>query len=316
MSASLNSDKLGKLLALASSDNDHEALSALRMAKGLLTTAGMDFKDVADRMSKPKASTSDFDFSAAWAAAQRQPSPPPKPKGYTKDGYTWESKAAHDAYMAQERAWFERSRLEHADERAAVIAKYGTAAKASARDKREQALHDAVAAWLVPQTGCKPKGRWSKDLDGWTQFQALDKAPTRVVEAIKAAVPLPTTIGTAIAELTAWRARDREIELALEDYVGNGGLDLPAELRCDILRHLIETELPTADIADVIVRMEYAEASHCTYTTSDIAGTVLADLRRLLPTLSPSQPEPVAPPRRKKNSRAHPDQLNLLEWPV
>ena len=61
MSAPLNHDKLGKLLALASSDNDNEALAAMRMAKKLLDGAGMDFKDVAERMSKAKASTSDFD---------------------------------------------------------------------------------------------------------------------------------------------------------------------------------------------------------------------------------------------------------------
>lgn len=306
MTAALNADKLGKLLSLASSDNDHEALSALRMAKNLLTNAGMDFKDVADRMSKPKASTSDFDFSAAWAAAQRQPSPPPKPKGYTKGGFTWESKAAYDAYMAQDRARFERERAKYADERAAIIARYGTAAKASARDELEQALHDAVAEWLEPQTGCKPKGRWSKSLDGWTQFQMLDKATARAISAIKAALPLPATIPAAIAELNAWRARNHEIELALEDYSGNGGLDLPAEMRCDILRRMIEAEMPAADIADVIARLEYAEESCCVSTASDMADTVLADLRRLLPVLT-------KPRKRKANSRTPAGQPDLLE---
>lgn len=57
----LDTAKLGKLLALASSDNDHEALSALRMAKNVLTGAGLDFKHVAERLATPKASTYDFD---------------------------------------------------------------------------------------------------------------------------------------------------------------------------------------------------------------------------------------------------------------
>ena len=300
MMTTLNSDKLGKLLALASSDNDHEALNALRMAKNLLTGAGMDFKDVAERMAKPKSSTR--------AAAQSQSSPPPKPQGYTKGNFTWESKAAYDAYMANEHARFERQRVKYADERAVVIAKYGTVAKATARDDREQTLHGAVAPWLVAQTGCKPKGRWSESLDGWTQYQPFSKASARSVEAIKAALPLPITVPAAIAELNAWRTRCREVELALEDYAGNGGLDLPAELRCEILRHLIEKELLATCIADVILRLEYAKESGCSITTSNMADTVLADLRRLMATPTPPT---VAPRKKKRHTRDRSEQMNL-----
>jgi hypothetical protein len=92
----LDTDKLAKLFALASSDNDNEALGAMRKAKTMLSSARMDFNDVADRMVTPKATTSGFDYSA-WAA-QRQP---PKPERYTDScGNTWESKAAYDANMA------------------------------------------------------------------------------------------------------------------------------------------------------------------------------------------------------------------------
>lgn len=41
---------MSKLLALASSPNDQEALAALRSLKRLLTTDGMDFIDLADRL--------------------------------------------------------------------------------------------------------------------------------------------------------------------------------------------------------------------------------------------------------------------------
>ena len=278
MKTTLNADKFGKLLALASSDNDNEALAALRMAKGLLTTAGLDFKDVAERMATPKTATSGFDFRAGWPATNRQP---PKPKGYTKGGMTWESKAAYDADMARQRARFEQNRAKHADERAAIIAKYGSVDLAFARDEREQALHDAVARWLVPQAGCKPEGRWSESLDGWTDMQPIDKAPGRSVQAIKAALSLPSTISNAIAELNAWTARDHEIELALEDYAGNGGLDLPARLRCEVLRKMIVSELPATCIADAIARLEYAEQTAGGFAASAIAPT-LADLRHLL----------------------------------
>lgn len=43
----LNRDRLGKILALAGSDRDGEALAALRKANGMLHTVGLDFGDLA-----------------------------------------------------------------------------------------------------------------------------------------------------------------------------------------------------------------------------------------------------------------------------
>lgn len=154
-------------------------------------------------------------------------------------------------------------------------------------------MHRAVVAWLVPQEGCKPKDRWSESLDGWTEMQLPSKATERARKAVSVATALPTTkIRSAMTELAHWRAREREIELALEDYGGNGGLDLPARLRCVILQHMIEVELPAADLPEAIARQEHAEDSGCTTTISDVAAVVLADLRRLMDSAAPPPPRP------------------------
>lgn len=51
----MNFDKLAKVLALAGSDNDSEALEALRKARRMLTAAGLDFVDVASAMQEQPA---------------------------------------------------------------------------------------------------------------------------------------------------------------------------------------------------------------------------------------------------------------------
>ena len=75
MNATLNPDRLAKLLALASSPNDHEALAALRKARDHLTAAGLDFVEVGKRVN-PAHTNDGFDWTE-WAATFRQREPAP-----------------------------------------------------------------------------------------------------------------------------------------------------------------------------------------------------------------------------------------------
>ncbi|MEQ8345170.1 MAG: hypothetical protein RIB84_05905 [Sneathiellaceae bacterium] len=70
----LNRDRLGKILALAGSDRDGEALAALRKASGMLNTVGLDFGDLARSLD------GDSPFRSppvAEAPPRRQPAEPP-----------------------------------------------------------------------------------------------------------------------------------------------------------------------------------------------------------------------------------------------
>ncbi|MBI5165986.1 MAG: metalloendopeptidase [Magnetospirillum sp.] len=60
----MDSHKLAKVLALAASDNEAEALHALRTAKRLLATAGADFVDLGRRLAEPAAAPSSGEVEA------------------------------------------------------------------------------------------------------------------------------------------------------------------------------------------------------------------------------------------------------------
>jgi hypothetical protein len=67
----LNLDRLAKVLALASSDRDGEALSALRKAERMLTEVGLGMVDLADTIRR-------FDPVAPKPAPAPEPEPQPK----------------------------------------------------------------------------------------------------------------------------------------------------------------------------------------------------------------------------------------------
>lgn len=271
----LDTEKLSKLLALASSDNPHEATNALRMAQTLLKKEGMDFRDIASQIATPKPTVYP-DFSDYQAYSK------PEPKRYTdSSGCTWASKKEYDDYKKKQRERYETQRKRYALEREAIIRKYGSVKRAWARNEKEQILHDAVAQWLVPAENTTPKDRWSESLDGWTSFASLEKAPERVVNAIRSAIPMPTTIADAASELREWEARDREIELAIEDYDRNGGLDLPAMLRTDILRHEIMSGIHASNLDEILSRLRFGIENDCSYRLGDIANTLIIDLERI-----------------------------------
>jgi hypothetical protein len=284
----LNTDKLAKLLALASSPNDAEALSALRMARAELIRVGMDFKDVANRMAQPAASRFDKAWDAAWdsawAEASRTQQPPPKPKGYTVGGFTFESKEAYEDFCRQEREQREAERQRHAPKREAVLAKYGSAEAAIARDAREQTLHDAALPWLegphVPDDSDYAflAGRWHESMGGWKRYNFTKKPAPECIAALEAAMPLPKTITEAHAEYLYWEERNDEIEHALECY-GDEQLDLPAAFRRERVRNLLETELQASNLDEVLIRQRHLVERESSMPEVELA--VLADLERL-----------------------------------
>ena len=69
----LNRDRLAKVLALAGSDRDGEALAALRKASGMLNTVGLDFGDLARSLDQPHAAASIHDT----PPPQSRPEPSP-----------------------------------------------------------------------------------------------------------------------------------------------------------------------------------------------------------------------------------------------
>jgi hypothetical protein len=68
----LNVQKLMKVLTLASSDNGHEALAALKVAKNILASAGMDFVSLAQCIRYP--STYEIESQSPYAGQPRRKS--------------------------------------------------------------------------------------------------------------------------------------------------------------------------------------------------------------------------------------------------
>lgn len=121
---------------------------------------------------------------------------------------------------------------------------------------REAQILTAVGPWRVAQPS--PLDRWTDTLGGW--FGAGHQhaqAPARVVEAIRGAYPLPTTVVEAVAEHAYWEARNHEMgELLGPDFDVGGGrfLDLPTDIRAAIVRDMVEREIPARTVADLQAR--------------------------------------------------------------
>ncbi|MEI8396501.1 MAG: DUF2786 domain-containing protein [Rhodospirillaceae bacterium] len=251
----LDFTKLGKVLALAGSDQDGEALAALRKAGGMLKAAGMSFTDVAEKLKAPAVQNGH----TFWPPPQQ---PKPKPKGYTVGGTTWESKAAYDRYCADAKARREAERARYAPQRAVVLAKYGSVEAAIARDPREQALHDAAAPWLEgPHVPDAPyeylAGRWHDRMGKWARHDFSKHPVAECRAAIEAALPMPGTVREARDELHYWDDRDHEICHALECW-GDEQLDLPAAYRRSLVIKLYRDELPVVSLDDLHIRLQFA----------------------------------------------------------
>lgn len=276
-------EKLGKVLALAGSDKEGEALAALRKADRMLKAAGMDFTGLAERLKTSAAPLADFDTGFWEDVARHAAKEPPKPKGYTVDGCTWASREEYERFCAQEEARREARRRELEPEHRAIIEKYGSEEAAYQRNAMEQAVHDAALPWLVryaPDT--TPPGRWHENMGGWNMHGYGDKKPPgRCVIEIEDALPMPRTIREAKAEADLWEARDRELGALVYD-ARDTQLDLPAYFRYDMVRRLYEKELPIRSLDDLHLRLQFATNADWKDDVCEAVPSILDAFERLV----------------------------------
>ena len=206
-------------------------------------------------------------------------------------------KASEAAKRAEKvRAWSIR--------KAAIIARYGSMEAASAPCWREKLILAAVAPWRTVKR--RPYERWTDKLDGWRDaLHGYRKAPPRVIAAISAAYPMPTTFGKAKAEADYWEARNRELEdLFSEDGTGLGdtALDFAASLRADMVRDLAERDLPVTTLADLHARfVMYRDRQYHDVETEDV---LFRDLTTLVEQQVAAQaPSPTARPPAPRSNR-------------
>lgn len=163
------------------------------------------------------------------------------------------------------------------DERAAVIARYGSEQAAIGPTELERLFVEAAEHLSDPDEsgGIDP---WSP-LTGWSL--PWHDIPAALREAVSAACPLPITILDARDEALAWEMRKSELTL-LTDGPGRAVLSTACTARHRIVEDLWRKDLVARDPADLEARLDYW-ASRGGDDRSGYA-VALADLRRLMAT--------------------------------
>ena len=248
MTAAVDFEKLSKVLALAGSDQDGEALAALRKAGGMLKAAGLSFTDLGQKLKAGPAQTVQ--------TGQAQHSPQPQSNGFPNfDDWMEKKEPGWRAQQADKRAAKSR---EQAVYRAAVLEKYDSAEAAIGPCWRETQLRKALGSLVSNMV--EPYARWTDHIGAirhCSDFFGFEKVPSAVRAAIEGAFPMPTTIAEALAEYERWREREREIEAALNCNAGDTAPDLVCFGRMELVRMLLEYELPARDLSDLLFRSRY-----------------------------------------------------------
>jgi hypothetical protein len=241
--------RLGKLLSLAGSENEGEATAAVRKLKAHLSSEGLSFTDLGQRLIAQAGPGSDV--------GQRPRAREPAANSFTDEaGVAWPSREAYDRYQTAAAKRRENDWRRTETERNAVIARYGSREAALARSDREQILHDAVADLLVRHDpDMDPPGRWHASLDGWDR-SIVHPSPL-VLARIEHALPLPNTVRQAKDEFEHWTQRSYELEMLL-GRPGDTQLDLPAICRARRAQALYERELPIRSVDDLHLRLQFA----------------------------------------------------------
>lgn len=156
-----------------------------------------------------------------------------------------------------------RRRLEAArtsDERAAVIARYGSWEAAIRPSVVERMFIDAAAHLVTPDpTLAEDNGASDPDiawapLAGW--LLPWHQLPAELVAAVTEACPLPTTLGDARAEVLAWEERKHEREV-LADGPGSAVLPTACMARHRLVEDLWRCGLPVRNAVEFEARLEY-----------------------------------------------------------
>lgn len=236
--------RLGKFLALAGSANDGEALAALRKLRDHLDAERVSFTDLAQKL-----------VGQAPRPANRTKAPESE-IFVDESGTRWPNREAYDKFQAGAAKRREADWARTEAEREKIIAAYGSREAALARNAQEQALHDAVADFLVPLSpDLDPPGRWHQSLDGWDRG-SFGPPPPHIVSRIEQAIPLPKNLREAKQEFDDWTARSHELEMVL-GRPGDSALDLPAFFRAQRVQALYERELPIDSIDDLHLRLSF-----------------------------------------------------------
>lgn len=243
--------KFAKVVRLMrSTTHEGERATARARAEDIARRCGVSFEEAirahdaaeAGRSAKPKGGNT----AGAAKASPRSYDPDDLDDWMEKQAPGW--KAKRSAEKAEKvRAWRIR--------RAKILARYGSEEAALAPCWRERAILDAVARWRT--TRGAPWQRWRDKLDGWRDAFNCRKAPAHIVAAIAGAYPLPTTFAEAKAEHDYWQARSDEMEDVLStdgEFLGSLPLDLPAEMRAEMVRRLVYKDLPVTTLADLHAR--------------------------------------------------------------
>lgn len=270
----LNTDKLAKALALAASDQDGEALNALRSARSMLAAAGMTFVDVAEAVRTKLQGAS---APTAPAAVARGPS-------FTDffAGFDDHMEAKQPGWKAQQAAARADRIRREAEEREAIIRRYGSERSGKLPNERERRLNRATKHLRRRIRKDYSNGTFTLDsLDGWTD-SFHEEVPTSVREAITAAFPMPTSLREARDEYGFWQARDRELERLYclpGETGGDTYLSLPALARRKVIDDMLRNG-PILTLDDLLVRLEdAAEDHHC---AADAAPATLEAFQRLV----------------------------------
>jgi hypothetical protein len=271
---SLDLIRLGKLLSLAGSNNEREAIVAVRKLKEQLSSEGLSFTDLGERLIAQGGKRSD--------GGRRPPARESATNSFTDEaGVVWPSREAYDKYQTAAAARRENDWRRTETERNAVIARYGSSEAALARSGREQILHDAVADLLVRHDpDMDPPGRWHASLDGWDRSSLLHPSPT-VMARIERALPLPNTVRQAKDEFDYWKQRSHELEMLL-GRPGDTQLDLPAICRAQRVQALYERELPIRSISDLHLRLQFAVNPEWTDDTGEALPQILEAFETLI----------------------------------
>jgi hypothetical protein len=185
-------------------------------------------------------------------------------------------------YKSRKAAEQAAKKKEAAAYRKAVIAKYGSEDAAKAPNAMERAVDEAVAPFARKVMHKFSNGTFPcNSLDGWTGDFHNKELPKRVEAAIRAALPLPTTIAEAKAEVDAWQERSNELAAVWEEPEHRGE---HLSLGCDARRHLVDDMvdhgLRAGSAADMLARLHALLDMEMTLGRKDLAP-LLADLEHL-----------------------------------
>ena len=255
----MNLPLLKKVWALASSPNPGEAMAARDRARVMVEREGKTLADIPELLGQKKASST---------------APQPSPDGFSF--YDTNNPDHMREWAAADRGRRAKRAARETPERAEVLARYGSLDAVLAWTDREQRLRASVAVWSVFEK--PPQQGRTVSITGY-QMDDSGKPPDKIIRALSRAYPLPATITEAAAEYADWEQRDRDLGLVLED-TSDQQLDLPACLRREIVRDLLETGLRATSIHEVLIRQRHLVASEM--SEPEIDQAVLLDLEALV----------------------------------